>query len=214
MNRIKVVAVEDDPQIRAGIEALIKPCDDLYFVKSYSDAESFRNEFKHLDVDVVLMDIKLPGQSGIEIVAELSNMPGKEKISFLMCTDYSDDDKVWNAIRFGAKGYILKSSLHKNLINFIKILYEEGSAFTPSIARKVVQFFQHDQKNKEKLDTLTKREFEIMDLVIKGFPDKMIADELKLATTTVAKHCSNIYAKLHVHNRIEAINMLSQKTKR
>src|ERR1019366_5313724 len=110
---IKVAIVEDDLQTREGLKSMVESCDELYCCGIFEDAESFTNKFKHLDVDVVLMDIGLPGHSGIECVGQLIEI--KPKVLFLMCTNLEDDDKIFSALSIGAKGYIVKNTTAEKL---------------------------------------------------------------------------------------------------
>jgi DNA-binding NarL/FixJ family response regulator len=159
------------------------------------------------------MDINLGGINGIEVVRQLKQRV--PQMQFMMCTVYEDDDKIFDALRAGASGYILKKTPPLQLVDAIGELHQGGSPMTPLIARKVVAAFinttplvdsSYPQREDEDLNRLSKREREILEMMASGKPHKDIADELGISPQTVRKHVFNIYEKLHVSNRVEAIN--------
>jgi DNA-binding NarL/FixJ family response regulator len=124
----------------------------------------------------------------------------------MMCTAYEDDDSIFRALAAGAKGYILKRSAGDTLIEAIRDLHEGGSPMSSAIARKVVESFQQVQTSKSQKNSLTQRENEILDLLAQGFRNKEIASQLFVSVNTIRTHIYNIYEKLHVQNRVEALN--------
>lgn len=208
---IKVAIVEDNPENQKCLKLMIESSDELFCSGVFENAESFSNIFKHLDVDVVLMDINLPGNNGIECVRELKKI--NPKVEFLMCTHLEDADKIYAALKVGATGYILKNTTTEKLIDAVKEIYAGGSPMTPQIARKVIKAFPGDDKDSELVNTLTKREKEIAELLSLGYPYKIVADKLAISIETVRTRIRDIYSKLQVHSRTDAINMLYPKTK-
>lgn len=156
--------------------------------------------------DIVLMDINMGKMSGIEAVRQL-----KQKcpsIRFMMCTVYEDDEKIFEALAAGASGYILKKTKPAELVAAIKDLFEGGAPMTSQIANRVVASFRRKEDNRDKvlLESLSDREYEILELLVKGRLYKEIAATLQISPETVRKHVYNIYKKLHVNNRVEAYN--------
>jgi DNA-binding NarL/FixJ family response regulator len=150
------------------------------------------------------MDIHLPGISGIECVKQLK--PVLPQTQFMMCTVYEDNENVFDSLCAGASGYLLKNNPPGKITDAIIDLYHGGSPMSSTIARKVINAFQPVfQKNKE-AESLTKRELELLELLAKGYRYKEIADKLFISFETVRTHIHNIYEKLHVQSRIEAVN--------
>jgi len=149
------------------------------------------------------MDINLGGMSGIECVRQLK--PRIPEILYMICTVYEEDEKIFEALEAGASGYILKKTAPGKLLEAIKELYEGGAPMSSQIARKVVAAFQSKSLSSP-LDVLSRREKEILELIAKGMLYKEISQQLNIAQETVRKHVYHIYEKLHVSNRIEAVN--------
>jgi len=171
-------------------------------VATYPTAE---NALKYLPAhkpDVVLMDIQLPGMSGIECVRDLKKL--LPDLQIMMLTVYEDDDNVFKSILAGASGYVLKKTPPSELLEAISDLHNGGSPMSDRIARKVVQAFQQMGKSSRETENLTQRESEILSYVAKGFQDKEIAEKFFLSSETVRTHLRNIYKKLHVRSRTEA----------
>jgi DNA-binding NarL/FixJ family response regulator len=175
----------------------------------YPDAESALPALPLLDMDVVLMDITLPGMNGIECIHLLKEqMP---KTQFLICSVNDDDDNIFNALQAGATGYILKRSQPGQILEAIRDIYAGGAPMSSEIARRVVSSMQVKKKINSELEVLTDREKEILDFLAKGFLYKEIAGELFISKETVKKHIHNIYEKLHVQTRTEALNKAFQR---
>ena len=208
---IKVAIVEDNIQICEGLKLMVESSDELFCRYTFNDAETFNNKFKHLDVDVVLMDIKLPGHSGIECVEKSKKI--RPEVQFLMCTDLEDPEKIFSALRVGATGYMIKNTTSDKLVEAIKEIHGGGSPMSPQIARKVTEAFTVDLENSAQVISLTKREREIIDLLAAGYPYKEVADKLKISIETVRTRVRDIYTKLHVHNKTEAINKIYPRIK-
>jgi DNA-binding NarL/FixJ family response regulator len=212
MTKIRVSIVEDKSDLRLALEQIVKMNNNYEFVSSYNSGE---DAIVHLPIDsphVVLMDINLGGISGIQAVAELKQTA--PAIKFMMCTVYEEDEKIFDALRAGASGYILKKTPPSKLLESISELYNGGAPMSTQIAAKVVMAFQNQQQtlkntpeNTLSLNSLSTREKEILDKLSKGLLYKEIAAELFISQETVRKHVYNIYEKLHVNNRIEAVNI-------
>jgi DNA-binding NarL/FixJ family response regulator len=205
MGNISVCIVEDNNDIRQALEQIIMMADGYQFSGSFISAESAIIGIPKIKPNVVLMDINLGGMSGIDCVRELK--PRFPDILFMMCTVYEEDEKIFEALAAGANGYILKKTAPAKLLESIRELAEGGAPMSSQIARKVVAAFQ--EKNTLStgvLDTLSNREHEILELLAKGLLYKEISTKLGIAQETVRKHVYHIYEKLHVNNRVEAVN--------
>lgn len=202
---IRVAIVEDNPGILGALEEVLRLDDNYEWVGSFASADEAIKGIPDLLPDVVLMDINLgAGLNGIDCVKKLK--PLQPSILYLMCTVYEEDDKIFDALKAGASGYILKKTQPGKLLEAIKELYEGGAPMSSQIARKVVTTFQ--EKTDKGLQELSPREREILEHLAKGLLYKEISAELGISQETVRKHVYNIYEKLHVSNRVEAINKL------
>ncbi len=204
METIRVAIVEDDNDIRQSFEAIIGSASGYSCLKTYDNAEAAVADIPVQKPDVVIMDIHLPGMSGIDAVRILKEeMPS---LQIAMCTVYEDDEHIFNALRAGASGYLLKRTTPDKLLEAVGDLYRGGSPMSSEIARRVVASFQKTTAPSPELAALTPREKEILDLLAKGYLYKEIAAELFISIETVKRHIHNIYEKLHVQTRTEALN--------
>jgi DNA-binding NarL/FixJ family response regulator len=201
----RIGIVEDDRDLR---EAL---CMMIQFTEHYELAGSFENAEKAIRLlpdtqpDAILMDINLPGENGIQCVNKLKSINPDYLV--LMCTSYEDDEKIFKSLEVGASGYILKTEGPAKIINALDELFDGGSPMSSSIARKVVASFSKMESQNRLTESLTAREQEILDLLAKGQMNKEVANQLEISTGTVRKHIQNIYEKLHVNTRVEAVNL-------
>ncbi len=200
---IKVAIVEDNERIRSGLYTLINGSDGFQCVAAYGDAESALAHLMHLNLDVVLMDIKLPGMSGIECVARLKERHPAFEI--MMLTVYEENELVFKSLLAGATGYIVKRTPPAELLEAIRDLHDGGSPMSDQIARKVVREFQELGRSSTETENLTEREMEILTYLAKGYHDSEIAAKFFLSIKTVRTHLRNIYKKLHVRSRTEAV---------
>ncbi len=207
--RIEVAIVEDIDDIRNGLADFINGAAGFRCVATYANAEAALKDLPDLEPDVVLMDIGLPGMSGIECIRILKSQ--YPKLQIMMLTVYEDDDKIFSSLVAGASGYILKKTPPAKLLESIQDLYNGGSPMSSQIARKVVQTFQHAQKPSQPTADLSKREQEILTYLAKGYLYKEIAATLHISVETVRTHLRNIYEKLHVRTRTEAVLKFLQK---
>lgn len=200
---IKVAIVEDLDEVRDGICELIQSDRELQIVGSFSDAEGAADKLPVLNADVVIMDINLPGMSGVDCIRLIKEKcPGTQ---FLMFTVYENDEKVLLALQAGATGYLLKRTEPQRILDSIKELNQGGSPMSSNIARKLLNIFL-DKKKVNKKEILSERENAVLQLLADGLLYKEIADRLNIVHGTVRQHIHNIYEKLHVTNRTEAVN--------
>lgn len=202
---IRVSVVEDNHFIRSALEQIIQGVIGYEMVGVFSSGEEAVEKIPQVNPNVVLMDINMGKMNGIEAVRLLKNQyPG---ILFMMCTIYEDDEKIFEALAAGASGYILKKTKPAEMILAIKDLYEGGAPMSSQIASKVVASFRKKEDGREELiEKLSPREYEILELLVRGRLYKEIATALDISQETVRKHVYNVYKKLHINNRIEAYN--------
>ena len=209
---ITICIVDDNKDIRSALEQIIIMSDGYRLIGSFGTAEEALEQIPLLRPDIVLMDINLgEGENGIDCVRQLK--AEHKEILFMMCTVYEDDEKIFEALTAGASGYILKKTAPHKLLEAIRELQEGGAPMSSQIARKVVAAFQQKQTaltgqpaTPSPLSVLSNREKEILELLAKGMLYKEIAASLFISQETVRKHVYHIYEKLHVNNRVEAIN--------
>ena len=210
---IKVGIVEDNQVLLKSMEQLFEQTTDIRCVASVKNLLNVVSVFQKAKPDIVIMDIGLPDISGIEGVRTLKN--NFDSIQILMFTVFEDDDKIFEAIREGASGYLLKKTRPQEILDAIRSLHQGGSPMSPSVARRVIQFFQAGPPLKEEDYQLTTREKEILFALVDGLSYKKIADKYYLSVHTIRKHISNIYEKLHVHSKSQAVAKIlyAQKNK-
>ena len=202
---INVAIVEDNNTIREGLAALINGTDGYKCTGSYFDCETFLRELDKTEVDVVLMDIALPGMDGIEGVKRATER--KPDLDILMLTIYEESEKVFDALCAGACGYLVKKTPPARLLEAIKEVNEGGSPMSSQIARDVIKAFKEGAAPTEEdlAYKLSSREKEVLNLLAEGNNYHEIAEELFISVDTVRHHIRNIYKKLHVHSRSEAV---------
>lgn len=201
---IRVVLFEDNKNLRESLALYLSGVEGIWLSGAFPDARDAVSLVKKHKPDVVLMDIQMPHQSGIEaMVGIVKKMP---EVRVLIQTVFEDDDKIFQAICSGASGYIVKNPDPAVYVQAIREVYAGGSHLSPSIARKVVQMFQHQfVKSEQTYVELTQREKEILNCMVKGLSYKMIADNCGISFSTVATHVNHIYQKLHVNSAPEAV---------
>jgi DNA-binding NarL/FixJ family response regulator len=201
---ISIAIVEDLDVVRNGLKDFISLSTDFLVLGSYKTGEEALQKLPEIKPDIVIMDINLPGMNGIECIRQVKDKsPGTQ---FMMFTVYENDDKVFEALKAGASGYLLKNTGLLHIAESVKELHEGGSPMSANIARKMVNLFRDNDKKNPFLDLLSNREKEILQLLAKGLLYKEIAEQLGITTGTVRIHIHKIYEKLHVQNRTEAIN--------
>lgn len=204
---IKISIIEDREVMFEHLQDLFNDQVDMECIAIYKNAEWALEKLPGHTVDIVFVDIGLPGINGIECVKQLK--PLLPNAQFLMYTVFEQNDELFESLKAGANGYLLKNSSDDQILSAIRELYQGGSPMSPSIARKVTDFFFHRGSASRKLSVLSKREQEILGLLAKGFLYKEIAEKLTLTSGTIKQHIHRIYKKLHVNNRTEAINILT-----
>lgn len=201
---ITVCIVEDDHDLRKSIETIVQQSAECKLLNGFSNAEDFLMYLNRNKPDVVVMDIELPGMNGISCVKA-----AKEKypdIQFVMFTIFDDDESVFQSLCSGATGYLLKNALPEKIIAGIIEIHAGGSPMSPQIARRVIEQFSVKKKVSADINVLSAREREILDQLAKGFRYKEIADKLCISVETVRTHIRNIYEKLQVNSRTDALN--------
>ncbi|OQP57684.1 DNA-binding response regulator [Niastella vici] len=202
---IHIVIIEDIKEIREGLQMLIDSSDGFVCNKAFATAEEAIAEIPAICPDVVLMDIHLPGMNGIEAMKKLK--PQCLRTQFIMSTIYEDDEKIFESLKAGASGYLLKKTAPSRILDAIVEVFEGGSPMSSQIARKVITSFQHKDSIDE-VDILTPREKEILKALAKGLRYKEIADDMNISMETVRSHARKIYEKLQVQSRTEALNKI------
>jgi len=204
MKDIRVCIFEDNTPLRESLFDLVDASEGFVCVGAFANCEDVVSKITPIKPDVILMDIEMPVVSGIEAVRMVKEKFPEVKI--LMETIFDDNDKIFHSICNGAEGYILKNTPPEEILDSIKEIYEGGAPMTPAIAVKVLRMFKHNLAS-EKDDSfrLTTREKEILKCLVDGMSYKMIADSCFISVTTVHGHIKNIYEKLHVHSKSEAV---------
>ena len=198
-----IAIIEDHHQIRQFLADNIRMHIDVKRLEEFADAESAMEILTNDPVEIGLFDIQLPGMSGIECMQKLKALHPRMQIMVL--TVYDNADTIFDALKAGASSYILKSTAPEKIIDAITELYNGGSPISSQIARKVIEAFQVKNKGNEHFQDLTRREQEILEQLSRGFRYKEIGDKLFVSTETVRTHIRNIYEKLQVNSRGEAL---------
>ena len=206
MKPILVSIVEDNSDISAGLQRIIDDTAELACISTYSSAEVALISLPELQPDIVIMDIGLPGMSGVDCLRNLKlRFP---RMQFIMFTINEDCEQIFEALSSGATGYLLKNTPHSEIPAALKELYEGGAPMSAGIAKKVVTMLQQKATPARPANNLSGREFEILHCLSRGFLYKEVAERLGITTGTVRQHIHRIYEKLHVQNRTEALNKI------
>lgn len=199
----KIAIIEDNPQYRTTLSIILQLNESLKLVHKLEDAEAVTAHFDVEKPDVVLMDIDLPVKSGIQAVWEIKKQWPEMKV--LMLTVFEDNEKIFSAIKAGANGYLLKKDSPQKILEAIDAVHRGESAMNGMIAAKLLEYFQKQGSRMYDMDeqSLTSREKEILQLLVRGFSYKEIASEIFISVQTLNSHIKNIYRKLNVHSRSE-----------
>ncbi len=200
---IKVSIVEDDVRVRTDLARWIDSCAGFECVSQHPNGETALTELPIIHPHVVLMDINMPGMSGVECTRRLKN--SLPEVQIVMLTVYENTDHIFSALEAGASGYLLKKTPPERLIEAIREVHIGGAPMSIHIARKVVASFRQVTAPLNGEEMLSVREKEVLDHLVKGFLYKEIADALKISLDTVRTHVGHIYEKLHVRSRTEAV---------
>lgn len=205
---ISIAIIEDEISILENFQHILNNVEGFTCKHVFSNAEDAINTLPFLKIDVVLTDIHLPGKSGIECIQQLKyKCPNT---NFIICTSFDESETIFSALKAGASGYILKSTSPQKLIDAIIESAQGGSPINSHIARKIINTFSNTTKNIE-LEKLSTREKEILDLLSLGYRYKEMASQLNLSTDTIRTHVRNIYGKLQVNSRTDALNKVYNK---
>ncbi len=205
MDVTRILIADDHAPFRAGLRALLRSSPELDVVGEAGTGAETVAVAAELQPDVILMDVNMPGMNGIEATRRI--LQGSPHISILMLTMFEDDDSVWAALQAGARGYVLKGALKAELVRAIRAVASGEAIFGPTIARRLSQFFAQGRTHAAKtaFPELTEREREILELIAQHQTNREIADRLSLSPKTVSNHISNIFGKLQVADRADAI---------
>jgi DNA-binding NarL/FixJ family response regulator len=205
MNKTDVIIIEDNELLRDSLKEAINKSSSINCINVFGSGEAALEfiESEELVPDIILLDIGLPGMSGIELIPELKKLSPSSKI--IIITIHDDDENVFNAICAGASGYLLKDLSSSGIVNSISEVMNGGAPMNSHIAKKVLNMFR-DQNVKSSGYSLSDREKEILALLVDGLSKKQIAENIFLSHHTVDSHIRNIYAKLEVHSRSSAIS--------
>jgi len=201
---ITLAIVEDLDEVRDGLKNFLALSSEFRILDTFKTAEEALYDIPRLKPDIVIMDINLPGMNGIQCIRQLNEK--NLHTQFMMFTVYENDEKVFEALKAGASGYLLKNTGLLHMAEALKELFNGGSPMSANIARKLVTIFREEHADAEPTSELSKRENEILQWLSKGLLYKEIADQLGISVSTVRQHIHKIYEKLHVQNRTEAIN--------
>lgn len=200
---IRVLIYEDNPQLREGLTMLIDGSDGFSVVASYKNCNNIIAELKAWKPDVILMDIDMPGINGLEGLRQVREV--NQDIKILMLTVFDDNKNVFEALKNGANGYLLKKTPPAKLLEYIGDVASGGAPMTSSIASQVLKMFAEMPQQTNNEYNLSEREKQVLQLLVNGYSYKMIAGEMFIAIDTVRSHIKKIYEKLQVNSKSEAV---------
>lgn len=201
---VKILVYDDNEALRLSLGALIAEQADFDLLAAMPNAETVSADLQDLKPDVILMDIDMPVVNGVQAVRNIRRI--NEHIPVIMLTVFDDNENIFNAICAGASGYILKRYATEEIPGAIRDVLTGGAPMTGSVARKVLQMVPQAKNAEQEKSDLSKKEIEILQLLVKGYSYKMIAAEIKISIDTVRFHIKKIYDKLHVHSATEAVS--------
>jgi NarL family two-component system response regulator LiaR len=201
-NTIRILFADDHPLVRRGFRSLIALEPGMELVGEASDGVEAVSKARLLQPDVILIDLVMPHEDGIEAIGEIKKENPEARILVLTC--FSEDDKVFPAIKAGALGYLLKDTSSRDLLRAIRDVYQGKSSLHPTIARKLIREISRPAHLPPAPEQLTAREMETLQLVAQGLTNQEIGERLFISERTVSNHVSNILAKLHLANRVQA----------
>jgi DNA-binding NarL/FixJ family response regulator len=206
---IKILIADDHPVVREGLNAMLSREADFKVVGEAKDGVEAVNKVKELIPDVVLMDLRMPEMDGVEAMRQIR--PTNPEVKFIILTTYSDDDYIFSGIEAGARAYLLKDAPREELFKAIRMVYRGESLIQPVVASKLLDRFSELSRRTPSGEELSGRELEVLCLMAKGSANKEISAELKIAQSTVKTHITNIFQKLGVNDRTEAVTQAIKK---
>lgn len=224
MTSLKLVVVDDNENFRKSLSELFRFTDDIHLLSVLADCSDLINTLTHNKPDVILMDIDMPGMNGIEATSLVKEI--FPDIQVVMLTVSEEEDRIFQALRNGATGYLLKKSDSEEIVEAVRTVHQGGSPMTPAIARKMLHFFfptgsvfsdtdkkapEQSSQADDRWTSLTPREQEILEALVDGLSYKMIAAKHHISADTVKNHIQGIYRKLHVNSKGEAISYALKK---
>lgn len=206
VQKIRVAVVEDDGILREALVDALSADTTVEACGAFSNAEDFLAKADAIAADAVIMDLNLPGMSGIECTRRIKEAQPATQV--LVCTVQDDDESLFNALCAGATGYMLKDARPAQVVEAVRSVCAGGSPMSPGIARRVLASFSAPRKQAKEFELLTERERQVLDQLAAGYRYKEIADRLQMSIDTVRTHVRNLYDKLHVSSRTDALNKL------
>ena len=203
MSIIRVVLFDDNPDFIDSMTELIHNADGMELAGTYDNCKNAVKNIQHLRPDVILMDIDMPIENGLQGLRNI-RASGNDVIIILL-TVFDDNERIFQAITHGASGYLLKSSSPGKIIEAIHEAYTGGAPMTPSVAKQVLKLFAKPHHHSNEFQTLTAREHDVLSCLVRGYSYKMAAGEMDISIETLRFHIKNIYSKLHVNSKSEAV---------
>ena len=200
---IKLIIYEDNPQFREGLTMLIDGSEGFKVLATFKNADNATGEVLVWKPDIVLMDIDMPGDNGIEALKKIREVDTEVKV--VMLTVFDDNKNIFEAIKSGANGYLLKKTQPARLLEYLEDAYSGGAPMTASVATQVLKMFSAIHKHRGEDYHLSDREKEVLQLLVNGYSYKMIAAEMFISIDTVRSHIKKVYEKLHVNSKSEAV---------
>jgi two-component system, NarL family, response regulator LiaR len=208
-NQIRILVADDHPVVRDGLATMLATQPDFQVVGEAENGNEVVNLAERLKVDIVLLDLEMPGMDGVEALQALQNQ--KPEIKAIVFTAFDTDERILGALKAGAQGYLLKGAPREELFRAIRVVSEGGSLLQPVVASKLLQHMSAQAgKEQPAFEELTEREFEVLRLLAQGKPNKEIAETLVITERTVKFHVSSILSKLGAGNRTEAVMIAAQ----
>jgi len=209
VDAIKILIADDHPVVREGLNAMLSREHDFQVVGEAKDGVDALTKVKELKPDVVLMDLRMPEMDGVEAMRQIRSI--NPEVKFIILTTYSDDDYIFSGIEAGARAYLLKDAPREELFKAIRSVYKGESLIQPVVASKLLDRFSQLSRRTPASEELSERELEVLCLMAKGAANKEISAELKIAQSTVKTHITNIFQKLGVNDRTEAVTQALKK---
>lgn len=200
---IKVAFVEDNPVFFQTLKIKLIQNERVNLVGAFSTAEALLSELNYLNPEVVLMDLDLPKISGVEAIFKIKQF--NSRIRVIVLTVYDDEQTVFNSLKAGADGYLLKKDSSSFIEDRLLFIDKNEAAISPSIAYKVISYFRNKKQSVPEINELNERELQVLEFIAKGYLNKEIADKLYLSIDSIKKIAQNVYQKLYVRNRSEAV---------